>query len=156
LKRNLLVVAAVLLLTAGFFVSVARCQDSGEDASTALASARNQMIACYGSARAAETAGANISALTSRLDTAGALFSQAQSAYSGGQFDLAVNLASQSQIVLADFISEASELKAVGDAEANQGFLINVVGSIAATVVVLVGGVIVWFVLKRRYKKSGV
>jgi len=46
------------------------------DAAGAIASAKQQIIVCYDSARQAEAAGANISSLTSVLNDAGQLLSR--------------------------------------------------------------------------------
>jgi hypothetical protein len=79
------------------------------------------------------------------------LLSQADLAYATNDFDLALNLASQSQSALTNFIGEANALKEDATQKRNQDFLINVIGSIIGTFAVIVVGGVVWVILKKRY-----
>ena len=120
------------------------------NASTAISSAKNTIVNCYSAAKEAEAVGANITAIVDTLNEAGSLLSQAELAYAANDFDAALNLAVQSQTTLSDFIGEANSLKETALQQQNQDFLINVVGSIIATFVVIVAGGLVWFLLKRK------
>ena len=113
------------------------------------------LIQCYNAARAAESAGANISQLTLRLNNAGLLLSTAQLAYSKGDFGLASSLAIQSQNELDTFILDANSLQALAAQSRTFDFLLNIVGSIAGTVAVLAGSFVVWRFFKRKYGFSG-
>jgi hypothetical protein len=125
------------------------------DATATITSAKEQFVTCYQAARDAEGAGANISSLTASLNEAGALLSQAESAYSANDFDTARNLAVQSQGMLGNFVSEANVLKENATAQRFWDFMINVVGSVIGTVAVLVGGVVVWLFLKKKFETVG-
>ena len=121
------------------------------DAATAINSAKNTILTCYDAAKEAESAGANITLLEITLNNAGLLLSQAELAYSKNDYDGAQSLAVQSQTVLNGFTSTAQSSGLAALQQRNQDFLVNVVGSIIATLVVLVGGVLAWVYLKRKY-----
>jgi hypothetical protein len=126
-------------------------------AASAISAAQSKLVQCYDAARAAESASANISQLTSRLNSAGLLLSRAELAYSNADFGSAQSLAVQSQSELASFVSDANSLQASAAQSRTFDFLLNVVGSVVGTVAVLVGGFVVWGFLKRKYgNDSGV
>jgi cytochrome bd-type quinol oxidase subunit 1 len=139
---------AVLLFGGVFLPFSAFAQD---DASGAIASAQQQIVTCYDSAKQAEAAGANISSLTSVLDEAGNMLSQAELAYSQGDFGTAQNLASQCSQNLNGFVSEANGLRDAAIQRATVDFWVNVVGSTVGTFVVMIAGFAVWWFLKKRY-----
>ncbi len=111
---------------------------------------------CYSVAKDAEAAGANITDLVAVLNGAGVLLSRAEFAFSVGDFDGACDFAVQSQSVLGGFVSEADALRENAAKLRNQDFLINVVGSILGTFVVLGAGIAVWFLLNRKFETVGV
>ena len=125
-------------------------------AASAISAAQSKLVQCYDAARAAESASANISQLTSRLNSAGLLLSRAELAYSNADFGSAQSLAVQNQSELASFVSDANSLQASAAQSRTFDFLLNVVGSVVGTVAVLVGGFVVWGFLKRKYGNSGV
>jgi hypothetical protein len=151
-KKHLFAFTLVLFLLVSLSSFVHADQAS---ASATLSSARSKLLDCYNAAKDAEAAGANVTSLTNVLNDAGASLSNAELAYSKGDFDNAVNLASQSQAKLANFIPSANDLKASGVDHANQEFLVFI-GSIVGTFVVIGAGILMWFVLKRRGKNLGV
>lgn len=124
-------------------------------AAAAINSAKNTILTCYDAAKEAESAGANISLLESTLNNAGLLLSQAELAYSKNEYDRAQSLAVQSQTVLNGFTSKAQSSGLAALQQRNQDFLVNVVGSIIATLVVLTAGLLAWVYLKRKYTKGG-
>ena len=118
-------------------------------------SAKQQIVTCYNAAKEAEAAGANTTSLTFILNEAGILLSQAELANTRGDFETANNLATQSRERLANFVSEANALKETAIQQGNTAFLVNVVGSIAGTFVVIGVGIAVWFFLKKKYPETG-
>ena len=125
------------------------------DAASAIASARQQLVVCYQASVDSERVGANITHLTRVLTDAGELLSDAELAFSKGDFDVALDLAVQCREGLLNFASEANAL-AVSAAEAkNVDFLTNVAGSGVGIVAVVVIGVTVWFLVKKRYGPLG-
>ena len=124
------------------------------DAATAISSAKTMILNCYSVAKEAEVAGANITVLTGALNEAGSMLSQAEFAYAASDFDAAKNLAIQSQSRLSNFVGEANALKETATQQRNQDFLINVVGSVIGTFVVVIAGFAVWFFLKTKHKTT--
>jgi hypothetical protein len=143
---------ALLSLTAVLPSSVLADQSG---AANAISSARNQLVDCYAAAEKAEAAGANITTLTGTLNEAGLLLSQAELAFSNGDFTSAQNYAVQSQSRLTDLVSEASTQLSVAESRRNRDFTINVVGSTGGTIAVLAGSFGLWFFLKKKYKSDG-
>ena len=129
--------------------------ESSSDADAALTSANNKLVECLSATNAAEASGANISDLTNTLNNAGLLLSNAESAYSSGDFQTTVALSAQCQIVLTNFISTAASLQSSASQRRSMDFLVTVVGSIIGTAVVIVGSLAVWVLLKRKYEWVG-
>ena len=151
-KSTMLVAATVLLLLLSVLTSVVWADQAG--ASSAISSARVQIASCVGVAREAEAAGADIAGLALILNEAGLLLSQAEFAFSVGDFVGAQGFAVQSQGRLGSFVSDANALRVSAEGAATMDFLVNVVGSIVGTVVVLVGGFGVWRYLNRKNRKD--
>jgi hypothetical protein len=148
-------VALVIILLLSVAVAASPVWAAQSDAAAAIASAKNTIVSCYEAAKEAEASGANITALTETLNKAGSLLSQAELAYAINDFDTALNLAVQSQNTLSGFDSEANALGVAALQQRNQDFLVNVVGSIIATFIVVVAGLVIWVFLKRKYAKAG-
>ena len=142
-----------LLFVTGCLPAFVRADQSS--ASSELASTQRKLVECFNSAKAAETAGANISELTSTLNVAGSLFSQAELAYSSGNFSGAEALAVQSQNELGNFVSTASSLQSAAAQRQNVDFYLNFVAPIVGAVAVIVGSFAVWSLLKRKYERTG-
>jgi hypothetical protein len=123
-------------------------------ASTAISSAQTSILDCYNAAKDAEAAGANITVLVGTLNEAGSLLSQAESAYTANDFDTAYNLAVQSQNTLNGFVAEANALRDTAVQQKNQEFLVNVVGSVIGTFLVIAAGLAAWFFLKKKYETT--
>jgi len=126
-----------------------------DSAAGAIGSAKQQLVVCYEAAAEAERAGGNVTSLTAALNEAGVLLSKAELAYSKSDFGAAGDFAVQSRERLNGFVDEAAELKAAGEQMRNMDFLINIVGSIVGTFVVIGAGIGVWVFLKRRYGQAG-
>ena len=148
----MLVAATVLLLLLSVLTSVVWADQAG--AATEISSARVQIASCVDAAREAESAGADIAGLALILNEAGLLLSQAEFAFSVGDFVGAQGFAVQSQGRLGSFVSDANALRVSAEGAATMDFLVNVVGSIVGTVVVLVGGFGVWRYLNRKNRKD--
>ncbi len=125
-------------------------------ADEALSSARQQLVDCYYSARQAESAGANISSLTSKLNVAGDLLSRSQLAYSRSDYSGSQTLASECSQSLDGFVSEANALRDAAVQKANFDFWVYFVGSIAGAFAVILAGFVVWRVLKKRHSAGEV
>ncbi len=137
-----------LLTFAAFLPIVGFAQN---DAAGAIALARQRLITCYDSTRQAESAGANISSLTSVLNDAGNLLSQSDMAYSQDNFEAAQTFASQCEQRLENFVSDAHVLKDAAVQQRNFDFWVNAVGSVAGTFVVIAAGFAIWRVVKKGH-----
>jgi len=121
------------------------------DAGLAVASAESKVAECYNFALDAERAGANVSALLRVLDEAGDLLSKAELAFGVGDYDSAAAYAAQCEGRLAGFEVQAQALRDSAAWQCQLDLMVNVVGSAAGTVAVLVGGWLVWRWLKKRH-----
>jgi len=142
-------ILALLLLLSVIFVPVTVLAQG--DAAGAIASAKQQIIVCYDSARQAEAAGANISSLTSVLNDAGQLLSRSELAYLQGDFGSAQSLASECNQRLSNFVSDSNALRDAAAQRRAFDYWVNFVGSIAGTIAVIVAGFMVWRFIKKRY-----
>lgn len=148
--RIILLAALIVLLTACLSIQLAHADQVSARSEIEGASAK--VLACFNAAKAAESAGANVSGLTRTLTNAGLLLSDAELAYSQGFFDEAQSLAVQCRDGLSAFISAANSLEDAAALRSQQDFMLNIVGSIAGTVAVVVGSIVTWLLLKRRYR----
>jgi hypothetical protein len=128
---------------------------SPTDASSTIGVAKAQLTNAYQSALQAEQAGANITELTTTLNEAGLLLSQAEQAYSIGDYSSSQSLAVQCQEKLGDFTTRSDALKEVAVQQETQAFWVGTVYPIFGSLAVIVVGVAIWFVLKRKYGVSG-
>jgi hypothetical protein len=147
--RVLLLVLLLALFSVVLLSGVSGVWAQQNDAASAISSAQTKLVQCFDAAQNAESAGANVSSLTSVLNEAGAQLSNAELAYSSGNFGSASNLASQSQSSLGGFLSDADALKSSAVASSDERTLIFA-GSIAGTFAVVCTGAVVWARLKRR------
>jgi hypothetical protein len=151
LKKSIVLLVFCVLLLSGFLF---QCRAASEaDAQSAVAEASQRIFTCYGAVANASNAGANVSALLQVLNVAGDRLSEAQLALARGDLNSSYALALRSQQTLQGF-----EVQAAGEqneaAKANYaGFMVNVVGSLVATVAVLSGSIAVWSWLKKRAVK---
>ena len=143
-----IVVFSVLLVAVAFLPASAFAQDG---AAVAISSAKQQLLVSFDSAKQAESAGANISSLTTVLNQAGDLLSRAELAYSQGDVGGALSLATLCSQRLSSFAAEAEALRVAAAERASFDFWVLFVGSILGTFVVIVAGIVMWLVVKRRY-----
>ncbi len=149
-KTAFIVVACVCILFLMF--SLPLCSASTEDdARSAISFAKERIVVCYVAVAEADEAGANVSNLLSVLDEAGMDVSGADLAFQNGNFTSAYDLAVQSQVALEGFETQANSIKEAAERSSSVDFWVNVVGSSAGTVGVVVGGFAVWFWLKKRH-----
>ena len=147
-----LTIAALLLAVATLPSQTVSAQTG---ASSAISSAQNTLNTCYEAAKNAEAAGANITSLQETLNTAGTQLSQAEYAISQGDSASANSYAQQAENTLSGFVSQANALRDTASQQTQTSFLINVVGSIVGTFVVIGGSIAVWVILKRKNTSQG-
>lgn len=127
------------------------------EAKSAIDAAQGELVVCYEAVANASAAGANISGLILVLDQAGGNLSRADLAYKMGDFSSAQSNAVQSLNLLVqnNVKTQADALNSTPSQARFWDFMINVVGSLVGTVVVVCSGFVVWTVLKKRYAKVG-
>ncbi len=157
-QRNLLSSAFALavfslscLILVGFVEASENSVVSAEpDARLAIANAEQSIVVCYQAVADADRAGANTSTLLITLNEAGELLSEAKLAYEIADFDTALDYGLLTQAKLTTFVDEAEVLKRTAMQLHYVDFMINVVGLIIGTAVVICGGFVAWVVRKRR------
>jgi hypothetical protein len=145
---------ALVALTLMVFCSSGRIHVFGaseSDAVAAIAVAEEKIIVCYQAVAEADSVGADVTALLNVLDEAGQLLSKAELSYDVGNFDSAVDFATQSQDGLDGFFVEAKALTEKAVQERYWDMLITFGGSIVGTILVIFGSFVCWRFLKRRY-----
>jgi hypothetical protein len=120
-----------------------------------MVQAQQRIEVCYSAAADAAKAGANVSDLLTVLDDAGQLLSNASLAFQNGDYDSAYTFAVQSNSTLVGFEGLAGSLKNTATQQGRVVFWVDIVGSTVGTFIVIFGGLLLWFRLKRRYGKSG-
>jgi uncharacterized Tic20 family protein len=127
------------------------------DAESAIVAADGKLVVCYQAVVNASDAGANVTGLLLVLDEAGGNLSRANLAFRMGNFSSAQSYALQSLNLLVqnDVVAQANALRDTASQERFLDFMVNVVGSLVGTVVIICGGFVVWRVLKKRYAKAG-
>jgi hypothetical protein len=112
--------------------------------------------ACYAAVAQAEKAGADVTGLLSTLNDAGLLLSKAHLALKYGNFDSASALASQCVGKLDGFEGVAGGLRDSASQARSMDFAVNVIGSAVGAIAVVVGGFLVWQLLKKKYVNARV
>ena len=122
-------------------------------AQTAISSTQNSLQNCYQAAEQAETAGANITSLMVTFNDAAGLLSQAQLAYSSGDYNAAYNYAVQSQTSLNGFTAQTTTLK---DSAVNQGSFnfVVIILSIAGSIAIVCVGIGAYVYLNRKDRRN--
>ena len=140
-----------VIFSAVAFVPLASATE--DEAASAIAAAKQRMVICFQAAEDAESVGANITSLANALNAAGALLSDAELAFSYGDFSLAQGLAVESFASLNNFVSEANELHDAAVQAGTFDFYVFVGSAVGAFLVILVG-VAVWFWARKRFSPS--
>lgn len=155
MRPKVIVVALTcLFILAAWTFSFALAQSS--EGLSAISGARSRIVTCFEAAQLAESAGANISSLTLKLNDAGNFLSNAETAFSIGDFSGAQSLAIESQNLLSNFESDADSLRVAATQAANMDFWVNIVGSTVGTITVIIVSAFVWILLKKRYSSEEV
>jgi hypothetical protein len=152
-KLKMLFVASSLCLF--LLLSSMVCMVTGQnEAASRIVEAQNALNSAYEAVLEAEKAGANITSLLSNLTEAGELLSNAKLVLSTNE-SAAVDFALQSQAKLNGFLDEADALRISAAQQRYWDFIVNIVGSILVTIIVICSGVFAWFFLNRKYEQIG-
>ena len=147
---RIVVVCLVFLVVAVLVVHNCFAVDSS-DASSAIDQAQNDLSSAYDSVSAASAAGADVSALLSKLDNAAVFLTQARSEYLSGDYERAVAHAVQCSQTLEGVSGDADGLTADSEAAAGDRFVFSLAVSGVGLFMVLGFGFFGWRYLKERY-----
>lgn len=128
------------------------CASQGS-AQAAINQAKNSLKNCYTAISAAEAAGANVDSLAVTLNGAALNLSNADLAYSGGNYDAAYNYASQAQNKLGGFEAQANQLQQNALADKGSNKLVSMALLASATALFFIG-VTTWAVLDRKERRD--
>ena len=120
------------------------------EARSVIVDAEETIADCYRVVADADGAGANVSALLAILEDSGWLLSRAKVAYASGYYGFALDNATLSRDGLSGVVAGAEDLKKAAEEESHWDFMVNVVGSVVGTGIVVFSGFLAWFLLKKR------
>ncbi len=148
-----IVYAAVLTAFLMFVLTVTPVHASQGSAQAAINQAKNTLKNCYTAISAAEAAGANVDSLALTLNGAAMNISNANLAYSGGNYDAAYNYASQAQSKLSGFEVQADQLQqnALADKDSNE---VGSMALLAGATALFCIGVATWTVLDKKERRA--
>jgi hypothetical protein len=140
----------VSMLLAVWFVPTCFAVNAAE-ANTAIDQAERDLSSAYVAVAEAEGAGANVSALLNKLDTAGDFLSEAHAAFRTGDYENANSLAINCSQTVEGLADDAASLKLDAEKAQSDRLLFAAMGSGVGLVLLLVLGLLGWKFLKRRY-----
>jgi len=132
---------------------ISNAADLGE-AETSVADARDEVGVAYQSVIDAEDAGADVSELVSRLNTAVDTLQQAERSLERGNYDDAVFYAGNTVQESRDTLEDAQSLTSRAAMSAEMAFRTQLVLSITATIYIIEFGYLTWFYFKRYYLRK--
>jgi hypothetical protein len=141
--------ALLALMLCAFTITFPLTQSQG--AESTISQAQNTLASSVQAVAQAQSAGANVDALTATLNEAADLLSKAQLANSAGDYSAANDYANQCQSKLSGVTSEASTLQQ--DAQKTQSPIFTIL-LLVVSAALLVSGVVSWFVLNKRERRS--
>jgi len=145
----LLVLVLVGLFSHGVFVV-----RGADGASSSVGEADVAVRRAFNATLDAERAGANVSGLMAKLNEAGELLAEAETAYRVGNFSEAVGKADQCYMLVDGVIGEASSLKSSALADAQARFSSTLMFSLAGAVVFVTALILIWVLFKPFYAKK--
>jgi hypothetical protein len=125
----------------------------GQGAGSAVNQAQNTLATSTQAVAKAQSEGANVDALMVTLTEAADLLSKAQLANSAKDYATANNYASQCQSKLSGVASEASSLQQAASNQKTQSSIFTIL-TLLVSVALLVSGVVSWFMLNKRERRS--
>jgi 1,4-dihydroxy-2-naphthoate octaprenyltransferase len=125
----------------------------GQGAGSAVSQAQKALVSSTQAVAQAQSEGANVDVLMVTLTQAAELLSRAQLANSAGDYSTANDYASQCQSKLNGVVGEASSLQQAAASQKNQSSIFTIL-TLLVSAALLVSGVVSWFVLNKRERRS--
>jgi hypothetical protein len=143
------ILLALILCAYTVIIPLTECQGAG----SAVSQAQKALISSTQAVAQAQFEGANVDALMITLTQAAELLSRAQLANSAGDYSTANDYASQCQSKLSGVTSEASSLQQAAANQKNQSSIFTTL-TLLVSAALLVSGVVSWFMLNKRERRS--
>ena len=143
-----------LLIAMTFWLSSICFAIDSVDTSGAIAQAEENLDLAYIKVAEADAAGADVSLLLLKLDTAGGFLSEANSAFRSGDYERAYSSAIDCKTATNGIVDDAARLKMEAEENFNERWFLTRVGSGIAICVILVFAFFGWRMLKNRYLKQ--
>jgi hypothetical protein len=138
----------------GLLLNGVLCFAAGDEASLKIGEARDAIGLAFEAVLVAEGAGANVSGLTARLDEAGRVLGDAETAYGEGNVSVAFDKAVQSAELVEGVKNDAVGLKSSALAGAQRVFRLGLAFGVAGVPVFAVSLLVVWWWFKRFYVRK--
>jgi hypothetical protein len=151
--RSVAVCLIVLMFAAVWLVPACFAVDASE-ANASIGQAESDLGSAYVGVAEAESAGADVSVLLSKLSDAGDFLSGAYSAFKVGDYGSASALALQCRSAVEGVAVDAASLKADAERARSDGLVLTVVLSSVGLVLLIGFGFLGWVSLKQRYYKQ--
>jgi hypothetical protein len=127
---------------------------SSDEAGEAIEQAERNLGSAYIAVAEAESAGANVSMLLSKLRIAANLLSEAHMAFRIRDYDNSSSFAAASNHAIEGAVDEGVHLKEDAEREKINSFLLTAVLSVVGVILVLILGLLGWQYVKRVYFKQ--
>jgi hypothetical protein len=122
-----------------------------DEAAEAIGRAEYDLGSAFVAVAEAERAGADVSVLLDKLDSAGGFLSEANVAVSAGNYESAYSFAVACSSAVDGVAEDAVRLKVAAEIAQSASFFSTLIVSGIGVGVVIVGACFVWWFLKRRY-----
>lgn len=126
---------------------------ANDEASSAISKAEDKLKMAFEAVLEAEKVGVSVSALIGRLNEAGRILAEAESAYKAGAFSKAIAMAEECSILADSVIGDASNLHERAIVNAQAAFWNNLAISIFGGAAFLIALFFAWGWFKRAYMK---
>jgi hypothetical protein len=147
--RAFIVCAFVLIFVA---TSVPKCfAVDASDARTAIDQAELSLNSAFVAVSKADAEGAYVGSLIITLEDAGYFLSEANLALRSGNYEIAISLAMKCEGSVEGVVTKADRLGVIAERTTNDTLLFAAFWSGLGLILLLVFGLIVWWVLKERY-----
>jgi hypothetical protein len=155
MRRSLIIVFFLVTLLIVEFVFTPACFAIDANAATqAINQAELDLDNAYVNVSVAADAGANVSALLDKLNSAGTYLSEANVSFTSGNYDKAASLAADCSTAVQGVAEEATKLRSYAEEEHINTVFWAVFVSAFGVFLVAILGFLGWGFLKKRYSRE--